>query len=76
LQKKKNEKIVAEIKFHNKRKIRTDLKVALYVKERDDDLEKAGFFEGKKPIKALITNTTFSTNAKDFGRCAKMTLIS
>ncbi len=73
---KDDKKIVGELKFHNKRKIRTDLKVALYVKERDDDLERAGFFEGKKPVKALITNTTFSTKAKDFGKCIGMKLLS
>ena len=73
---KDDRKIVGEIKFHNKKKIRTDLKVALYVKERSDDLERAGFFEDKKPVKALITNTKFSENAKKFGKCSGMKLIS
>lgn len=73
---KDGKKIVSEIKFHNKAKIKTDLKVILYVKERDDDLQRAGFFEDKQPIKSLITNTIFSENVKRYGECVGMNLVS
>lgn len=57
-------RIAAEIKFHNSLGIKTDLKVALYVKARFEDL-KEQMDEGW-----LITNTRFTRNAIRYGRCA------
>ncbi len=59
-----NKKIAMELKFHNALGIRSDLKVALYVKARFDDLVDE-INEGW-----LITNTRFTKNAIRYGSCA------
>ncbi len=75
----KKELIMAELKFHNNVGIKSDLKTALYVKARFDDLEKGGFFRGiaedKKQIRMLMTNTKFSSRAIQYGTCAGLTMI-
>ncbi|MCK4386551.1 MAG: hypothetical protein KAV41_00485 [Candidatus Pacebacteria bacterium] len=73
--------IIGEVKFHNKRGIKSDLKVVLYVKERFDDIEKGEFYgnidRNLKKEKWLITNTKFTTRAIDYGRCcADLMLVS
>ena len=76
-----NEKelLMVEIKFHNNVGIKSDLKTALYVKARFDDLEKGGFFEkiakGKEQKRMLLTNTKFSSRAIQYGTCAGLTMI-
>lgn len=64
--------MAAEVKFHNSLGVKTDLKVALYVKARFDDLAGKGNHvdEGW-----LITNTRFTRNAARFGRCSGMHLL-
>ncbi|NQV93369.1 restriction endonuclease [Candidatus Kaiserbacteria bacterium] len=62
----------AEIKFHNHPGIKTDLKVALYVHARFDDLIKGG----KVDEGVLITNTRFTSNALEYGKCAGLKMIS
>ncbi len=65
-------KMAAEVKFHNSLGIKTDLKVALYVKARFDDLSNTG----EKIVEGwLITNTRFTRNAARFGDCSKMNLL-
>ena len=69
---KKGKKYGAEIKFHNSQAIKTDLKVALYVYARFDDVIKNnGVDEG-----ALITNTKFTKNAITYGECVGLKMIS
>lgn len=76
----KQEMVVAEVKFHNNPGIKSDLKTALYVKARFDDIAKAGFFKGisedKKQKRMLITNTKFSSRAIKYGTCAGLDMIS
>lgn len=71
--------IIAEAKFHNDIGLKSDLKVALYVKARFDDLRETLFTaEGKKKIfdeAYLITNTKFTSHAIDYARCAGLALI-
>lgn len=64
--------VAAEVKFHNSLGVKTDLKVALYVKARFDDLSRKGATvdEGW-----LITNTRFTRNAARFGNCSGMNLL-
>ncbi len=62
-------RVAAEIKFHNSLGIKTDLKVALYVRARFDDLS-SQVDEGW-----LITNTRFTRNAIRYGRCANMQML-
>ncbi len=70
---KKDKKIYgAEIKFHNSQGIKSDLKVALYVYARFDDLIKSGAVDEG----ILITNTKFTKNAVSYGKCAGLKMIS
>lgn len=73
------ELIVAEIKFHNNVGIKSDLKTALYVKARFEDLDKGGYLnevaKNKKQTKMLITNTKFSSRAVQYANCAGLTLL-
>lgn len=72
--------IMAEAKFHNTLGIKSDLKVALYVKARFDDLRKMKFNFGGKDRELtegwLITNTKFTSTAIEYGSCqGGMTMI-
>ena len=66
--------ILAEVKFHNQRGIKTDLKVALYVSARFDDIPSIDG-KGHKREGWLITNTKFSSSAIRYGLCKNFTLI-
>lgn len=70
---KEDELILIEAKFHNEYKIKSDTKVALYVKARYDDLLDSTFeIDGNslKVTKALlITNTGFTNNSKRYVSC-------
>lgn len=64
--------IMCEAKFHNDPGMKSDLKVALYVKARFDDLRKMTFKYGKERRLDegwLITNTKFSSTAIEYGSC-------
>ncbi len=69
---KEGKKHGAEIKFHNHQGIKTDLKVALYVYARFEDLIKSGEVDEG----VLITNTKFTKNARAYGTCVGLTMIS
>lgn len=69
---KKSKKYGAEIKFHNHQGIKTDLKVALYVHARFEDLIKSK--EVDEGI--LITNTKFTKTAIAYGKCVGLEMIS
>lgn len=75
-----NEKklIMAEAKFHNQLGIKSDLKVALYVKARFDDLKGVLYHYGTDRYVNegwLITNTKFTTTAIHYGECQNLKLI-
>jgi hypothetical protein len=67
------ELILMEAKFHNEHYMKSDTKVALYVKARFDDLSNIEFeIDGKqrKMTKGiLITNTSFTNNSKKYVKC-------
>lgn len=76
---KDDERILVEAKFHNSPDIRSDVKVALYVKARFDDisarLEREAGEGGARFHRAwLITNTNFTTQAIRYGTCAGLAL--
>jgi hypothetical protein len=73
---KKDILLTAELKFHNSRSKKTDLKVALYMKARFDDIEASGFYQDNIPKKMIITNTKFTTNAKSYAKCAGIEVLS
>lgn len=76
---KPDELAVVEAKFHNSLGFKTDLKVALYIHARAQDLEAAqydGRGKGKKNASFfLITNTKFTRNAIHYGKCAGLPMI-
>ncbi len=71
--------IMVEAKYHNELGTKSDLKVALYIKARFDDIKDNVFNYGKENRKVtdswLITNTKFSSTAIHYGLCNNMTLI-
>lgn len=76
------EYLAAELKYHNEPSYKTDVKVALYVKARMDDIwanqEHEGGHGGDAPHVDhgyLITNTKFTSQAIEYGACAGITLI-
>ena len=75
----KEKLIMVEAKFHNELGTKSDLKVALYVKARIDDLKHNMFNYGGKDRMLnegwLITNTKFSSTALHYGLCNNMIMI-
>lgn len=69
-------KIFMEIKFHNSPKIKSDLKVALYVKARFDDVISQDDGDTRKKEGWLLTNTKFTKNALEYAKCAGLTVVS
>ena len=73
-----NKLIMVEAKFHNEQGTKTDLKVALYVKARIDDLKENTFLYGKERSLDegwLITNTKFTETAIHYGECNNLVMI-
>lgn len=71
--------IMAEAKFHHQFGMKSDVKVALYIKARFDDLYGEQFLYGGKKRELdeglLITNTNFTKKAIEYSRCAGVHLI-
>ncbi len=70
--------LMVEAKFHNQYGEKTDLKVALYVKARFDDLAEQQFNYGKRrglDEAWLVTNTKFTENAIRYGECAGLKMV-
>ncbi|HEV7449681.1 MAG TPA: ATP cone domain-containing protein [Candidatus Paceibacterota bacterium] len=76
--KKDGETLYVEAKFHNSPGFKTDLKTALYVKARMDDIRAAGKAKGDKTLVRglLVTNTKFTTHASHYASCAGLELLS
>ena len=72
-----NEYLAAELKYHNDPGYKTDLKIALYVKSRFDDIFSCDPKVRECPIDhgLLITNTKFSSDAIAYGECSGMELL-
>lgn len=75
---KEGRRLAAEVKFHNNAGLKSDIKVALYVKARFDDLAAGPDSAGSARFddRYIITNTKFSSQAESYGACAGLTLIS
>ena len=72
-----SEHIAAELKYHNDPGYKTDLKVALYVKSRFDDIFTCDPAIRACPIDRgmLVTNTKFTTEAIAYAECAGVELL-
>lgn len=73
-----NKLIMIEAKFHNEMGMKSDLKVALYIKARFDDLKEAKHLYGKERYvdeSWLVTNTKFTNTAIHYAECKGLQLI-
>ncbi len=73
-----NKLIIVEAKFHNELGMKSDVKVALYVKARFDDLANTVFdYGGERKIDEgwVVTNTKFSEQAIKYAECKNMKLV-
>ena len=74
--------VMIEVKYHNEPAGKTDLKVALYVKARYDDLMQNMYDYGNEGASRkldegwLLTNTKFSDTAVTYGKCAGVKMVS
>ena len=70
---------MVEAKFHNEFGLKSDVKVALYVKARFDDLANGTFTYGGQARKLterwLVTNTKFTDTAIRYGECRDIQMI-
>jgi hypothetical protein len=72
-----HELLMGEAKYHNAAGLVSDVKVALYVDARFQDIERRRVGEGetRRVTRLLVTNTKFSTQAIAYGACRQMRLI-
>lgn len=75
LAEKNGRRVGIEAKFHNVAGGKTDIKDALYVKARYDDLAKAPEASGRVDEGWLVTNTRFTRNAIRYAQCSNLTLL-
>ncbi|MFV1959080.1 MAG: ATP cone domain-containing protein [Planctomycetota bacterium] len=68
-------RLLAECKFHSDARVRSDVKVALYVQSRRLDLAASPHVEPFDEF-LLVTNTRFTTDAIEFGTCAGLGMLS
>lgn len=78
--KKPGEMIMIECKFHSDNTRKSDVKVPLYIQSRYLDVKAAWgkkySTEGLKYQGGIVTNTRFSDDAMNYGKCAGLLLIS
>ncbi len=69
--------LAAELKYHNDPGYKTDLKVALYVKSRFDDIFDCDVTNRSCPIDRglLVTNTKFTSEAIAYAECSGVELL-
>ena len=75
---KEGEHLLVECKFHNDQGIRSDVKIALYVKSRFDDVQ-AGLHLAHKDVFHqiwLVTNTKVTEDAAQYARCEGVKVIA
>ena len=75
----KEKLVMVEAKFHNEFLLKSDLKVALYIKARFDDIKANTFNYGGSNRKLdegwLVTNTKFTDQAIKYGECVKLKML-
>ncbi len=75
--KRSNQRIFVECKYHNRLGLKSDVKIPLYFKARFDDIVQAYHkAPGERVDGWLVTNTRFTKDAMQYGRCVGMHLIS
>lgn len=71
-----DEELLAEVKFHNKNGVKSDLKVALYVHARFLDLRTTDAMPTRLSNAFLITNTKFTEQVELYAQCVGLNIIS
>ena len=75
-----HKRIIVECKYHREGNRKSDVKVAMYIRSRFNDIEAAWEKEGKLDHYELegwlVTNTRFTEDALNFGNCSGLKLIS
>lgn len=78
--KKDNHVAMVECKFHGNHEVKTDVKVPMYILSRFNDINKKeyNFFTANERIDQcwLVTNNRFTADAKQFGSCSGLQLLS
>lgn len=73
-------KIIVECKYHREGNRKSDVKVAMYIRSRFNDIEDAWTNQGNLDNHDLegwlVTNTRFTKDALTYGKCAGLKLIS
>lgn len=76
----KGRQIVIESKFHNRPGYKTDVKVALYVQARFEDIKRKLLAQSPRPYKSLeawlVTNTKLTSDAIRYAECVGLKAIS
>ena len=75
LMEKEGRRVGIEAKFHNDPSGKTDIKDALYVYARYEDLKKAPMASSRVDEGYLVTNTRFTRNAIRYAQCSNLRLI-
>lgn len=73
---KEGRRVGIEAKFHNEPGGKTDIKDALYVHARYEDLKKAPLASMRVDEGWLVTNTHFTKNAIRYARCSNLTILA
>lgn len=76
LAEKNGRKVGIEAKFHNEPGGKTDIKDALYVHARYEDLKQAPTQSSRVDEGWLVTNTEFTSNAIRYARCSNLTILA
>ncbi|MBN2745998.1 MAG: restriction endonuclease [Bacteroidales bacterium] len=71
------EKIMVECKFHRDQGQKNDVKIPLYIQSRFLDMKQKWESEGetRKITGMIVSNTRFTTDAEDFGKCVGLRLV-
>lgn len=75
LAERQGKRVGIEAKFHNEPGGKTDIKDALYVRARYEDLQRAPERESRVDEGWLVTNTLFTRNAIRYAQCSGLKLI-
>jgi hypothetical protein len=77
---KNNETTIIECKFHNDQGLNCNVKIPLYINSRYQDVKKHWNSNPKNGTKLtegwVVTNTRFTKDAVQYGKCAKLYLLS
>lgn len=75
-----NQYLIIECKFHSDQRRFCDVKIPLYIQSRFKDVEskmrESGKKNGKNYVGGLVTNTRFSSDALQYGKCMSMFMLS